>query len=184
MTCGGCENAVKRAVGQLAGDIIDIERIEDERGFFARSWCQSKFKDLNLECKLAQCNCSFNKVKGTLRGLHYQIAPYEEAKLIRCTAGAIYDVAVNVQKYSAAFKRWIGVELTAQNHRMLYVPAGYAHGFQTLADNTEVFYQVSEFYHSEHALGIRWNDPYFNIQWPRAVSVISAKDSKCQDFIP
>src|ERR1044071_9252916 len=156
--------------------IIDIEPREDERGFFARSWCEDEFKSHGLNPRLAQCNISFNKKRGTLRGMHYQVAPYAETKLVRCTMGAIYDVIIDLRPQSPTFLRHIGVELTAENHRMLYIPEGFAHGFQTLADNTEITYQMSEFYAPNYAGGVRWSDPAFGIQWPEEVSVISAKD--------
>ncbi len=148
--------------------IVDLERREDERGFFARSWCRDEFAAHGLNPALVQCNISFNKRKGTLRGMHYQAAPHEEAKLVRCTAGAIYDVAVDLRPGSATFRQWMSVELTAQNRRMLYISEGLAHGFQTLEAETEVFYQMFESYHPESARGVRWNDPAFGIDWPAA----------------
>lgn len=162
--------------------IIDVELIEDDRGFFARSWCKEEFYKQNLNSKLIQCNISFNKLKGTLRGMHFQVKPYEEAKLVRCTRGAIYDVIIDLRKSSSTFLSWVGVELTADNRRSLYIPEGFAHGFQTLEDNSEVFYQMSEEYHPECARCIRWNDPEFNIKWPLDVSKISYKDKTIQFF--
>lgn len=162
--------------------IIEPEKFEDERGFFARSWCEKEFKEHGLNPNLVQCNISFNKKKGTLRGMHLQIAPFAEAKLVRCTRGAIYDVIVDVRPDSETYKQWIGVELTAENHKALYVPEGFAHGFQTLVDNTEVFYQMSEFYAPECARGFRWNDPTFNINWPEQISAISVRDRECEDY--
>ncbi|MEE3719732.1 dTDP-4-dehydrorhamnose 3,5-epimerase [Tumidithrix elongata RA019] len=157
--------------------VIDIEPIEDERGFFARSWCQHEFVERGLNPNLVQCNISFNLKKGTLRGMHYQVKPHEEAKLVKCTSGAIYDVIVDIRPESATFKEWIAVELSAENHKMLYIPEGFAHGFQTLTDNTEVFYQMSDFYHPESARGIRWDDPIFAIDWSLTESlIISLKD--------
>src|SRR5207248_5815659 len=141
----------------------------DERGLFARSWCRKEFDDHKLNPNTVQCSLSFNVRKGTLRGIHYQAAPYQEAKLVRCTMGSIYDVVVDLRPGSPTFKDWIGVDLTAANRRMLYVPEGFGHGFLTLKDDTEVFYQMSEFYHPELARGVRWNDPAFNISWPAAV---------------
>lgn len=164
--------------------IIEPEPIEDERGFFARTFCQEEFKAHGLNFRVVQCNISFNKERGTLRGMHYQIAPYQEAKLVRCTRGAIYDVIIDLRPESPTFKQWIAVELTAENRRMLYVPEGFAHGFQTLEDNTEVFYMMSEFYHPECARGVRWNDPAFGIEWAIAVTIISAKDRKYPNFEP
>jgi dTDP-4-dehydrorhamnose 3,5-epimerase len=156
--------------------IVDLERREDERGFFARSWCRREFEDHGLNPNLVQCSVSFNQKKGTLRGMHYQIAPHEEAKLVRCTRGAIYDVAVDLRPASPAFGNWTAVELTADNGRALYIPEGCAHGFQTLADNTEAFYQMSEFYHPESARGIRWNDPALAIPWPVTNPTLSERD--------
>ena len=156
--------------------IVDLEKREDERGFFARSWCQREFEQHGLAPRLVQCSVSFNHKKGTLRGMHYQIAPHEEAKLVRCTRGAIYDVAVDLRPDSSTYKQWTAVELGAENSRMLYVPEGCGHGFQTLADDTEVFYQMSEFYHPESARGVRWNDPQLAILWPVAGKIISPRD--------
>lgn len=162
--------------------IIELEKHEDERGFFARTFCQEEFKAHGLNFRVVQCNMSFNKKKGTLRGMHYQVAPHEEAKLVRCTRGAIYDVIIDLRKDSPTFKQWITVELTAENRHMLYVPEGFAHGFQTLEDNTEIFYQVSEFYHPESERGIRWDDPALGIKWPFPVTNISEKDQKWSNF--
>jgi dTDP-4-dehydrorhamnose 3,5-epimerase len=164
--------------------VIEPERLSDERGFFARTWCSREFTKHGLNPAVSQCNISFNKKKGTLRGLHYQEAPHEEAKLVRCTAGAIYDVIIDLRPASATFKGWTAVELNAENRKMLYVPEGFAHGFLTLADDTEVFYQMSEFYSAEHARGVRWNDQTFNIQWPISVVVVSEKDSQYSDYVP
>jgi dTDP-4-dehydrorhamnose 3,5-epimerase len=156
--------------------LIEPELIQDERGFFARTWSQEEFASRGLSSKLVQCNGSFNKQRGTLRGMHYQIPPHEEAKLVRCTAGAIYDVIVDLRVDSPTRLKWIGVELTASTLSMVYIPEGFAHGFQTLKDDTEVFYQVSEYYHPESARGVRWDDPAFSINWPLSVSVISERD--------
>ncbi len=161
--------------------IIEPERLEDERGFFARTWCRREFEAHGLNPNLVQCNISFNKKKGTLRGMHYQVVPHQEAKVVRCTAGAIYDVIIDLRPASPTFKQWIAVELTAENCKMLYIPEDFAHGFQTLADNTEVFYQMSEFYHPECARGIRWNDPMFEIEWPLPEITLSAKDNSYPD---
>ena len=155
---------------------IDLDPNSDERGFFARSWCQEEFENHGLNPKVVQCNVSFNVRKGTLRGIHYQAAPYPEAKVVRCTMGAIYDVVVDLRPQSSMFKDWIGVTLTAANRHMLYVPEGCGHGFLTLENDTEVFYQMSEFYHPEAARGVRWNDPAFQIVWPAEVEVISERD--------
>lgn len=156
--------------------IIEPERIEDERGFFARTWCQREFEAHGLNPKLVQCSISFNRHKGTLRGMHYQAAPHAEAKLVRCTMGAMYDVALDLRPQSSSFTQWVPAELTAENRRMLYIPAGLAHGFQTLADDTEVFYQMSVFYDPLSARGVLWNDPAFGIEWPLPPSEISQRD--------
>lgn len=157
--------------------IIELEKFEDERGFFARTWDPEEFKAKGLNPKLVQCSVSLNKKKGTLRGMHYQAAPHEEAKVVRCNMGAIHDVILDLRPQSPSFKQWVSVELSAENRKELYIPEGVAHGFQTLTDNAEVSYFISEFHHPESARGIRWDDPAFKIQWPLPVSVISAKDS-------
>ena len=162
--------------------IIDPERKEDERGFFARIFCAEEFDAQGLETNLVQCSVSFNKRRGTLRGLHFQSAPHEEVRLVRCTMGAVYDVLLDLRSASPTFKQWIGEELTSENRRMVYVPKGFAHGFITLEDNCEVFYQMSEFYHSENAGGVRWDDPAFRIRWPVPVRLISERDSSFKDF--
>ena len=162
--------------------IIEPERLSDERGFFARTWCQKEFQIHGLNTNVVQCNISYNKKKGTLRGMHYQAKPFEEAKLIRCTMGSIYDVIVDIRSDSPSFKQYLGVFLTPGNYKMLYVPEGFAHGFLTLEDNTEVFYQMSEFYAPDHARGFRWNDPVFGIEWPANVQVISDRDRDYPDF--
>ena len=164
--------------------IIDIEPMIDRRGFFARSWCAEDFKAHGLDGNLSQCSISQNNVAGTLRGMHYQGSPYEEAKLVRCTAGAIYDVIIDLRPTSPTYKTWISLELSAENRRMIYIPKGFAHGFQSLKDNSEVFYQVSEFYHPELSLNVRWNDPAFNIKWPDVdCRVISDRDLGYPDFL-
>ena len=157
--------------------VVEPQRLEDERGFFARSWCPEEFEAHGLNPRVAQCSISYNKKRGTLRGMHYQIAPHAEAKLVRCTMGAIYDVALDLRPDSPAFRQWASVELTAQSHKMLYIPEGLAHGFQTLTDDAEVFYQISELYHPENARGVRWNDPAFAIEWPLPLTAISQRDS-------
>jgi len=164
--------------------IVDVETLEDERGFFARTWCRQEFAARGLAPDLAQCSISFNHKAGTLRGMHYQIAPHREAKLVRCTAGAIYDVIVDLRRNSPTFGDWTAVELTSRNHRMIYVPEDFAHGFQTVEKNTEVFYQMSESYAPQFARGIRWDDPMFGIQWPAADRTISIRDASYSDFTP
>lgn len=162
--------------------VVEPERFEDERGFFARSWSPREFEAHGLNPRLAECNISFNRKKGILRGLHFQTAPHEQAKLVRCTAGAIYDVAVDLRPESPTFKQWVGVELTASNRLMFFIPEGFAHGFQTLADNTEVFYQMSEVYAPECAAGVRWDDAAFGIVWPHDERIIIARDAQYPDF--
>ncbi|HZR63542.1 MAG TPA: dTDP-4-dehydrorhamnose 3,5-epimerase [Terriglobales bacterium] len=161
---------------------IEIERFSDERGFFARSWCQKEFESKGLNPSLVQCSISFNARKGTLRGLHYQAAPYREAKVVRCSRGSLYDVAVDLRPDSPTFTQWVGVVLTPARGNMLYVPEGCAHGFLTLEDETEVFYQMSEFYHPEAAGGVRWDDPAFQVAWPAPVAVISERDRMYPNF--
>ncbi len=161
---------------------IRLELKPDERGFFARSWCRNEFEDNGLNSGLAQCSISFNLRKGTLRGLHYQAAPHQEAKLVRCTKGSLYDVVVDLRPDSRTFKQWIGIALTSADRNMVYIPEGCAHGFLTLEDETEVFYQISEFYNPEAARGVRWNDPAFGVVWPGKVEVISERDQSYADF--
>ena len=163
--------------------VVELEKREDDRGFFARSWCEREFREHNLNARTVQCNISFNKQKGTLRGMHYQVAPAAEAKLIRCTQGAIYDVIIDLRRESATFKRYLGVILAAKNHKMLYVPEGFAHGFQAVEDNSEVFYQMSEYYAPQHARGVRWNDPAFGIDWPIIEPIMVDRDRNYPDFI-
>ena len=157
--------------------IIEPERLDDYRGFFARTFCTREFNTYGINSKFVQCNISFNIRKGTLRGMHYQSKPHEEAKLVRCTMGAIYDVVIDIRPESNTFREWISIELTSENRKMIYIPEGFAHGFLTLEDNTEVFYQMTEFYAPESSRGVRWNDPAFNIHWPTDVTVISDRDS-------
>lgn len=162
--------------------VIELEKLEDDRGFFARSWCEKEFAERSLNPNLVQCNISFNRKKGTLRGMHYQEKPYQETKLVRCTRGAIYDVILDLRSDSPTFKQWIAAQLTSENRKMLYIPEGFAHGFQTLEDNTEVFYQMSEFYHPEAAKGIKWNDTAFGIEWMEDEPILSEKDKSYKDF--
>ena len=163
--------------------VIDVEKREDDRGFFSRAWCAKEFEAYGLALCVVQCNINFSKKKGTVRGLHYQIEPYAEIKVIRCTKGAIYDVIIDLRPDSATCKQWVGVELSADNHRMLYVPEGFAHGYQTLEDNTEVFYPVSAFYLPEGERGVRWDDRSFEIKWPEADErIMSAKDRSWPDY--
>ncbi len=164
--------------------LVDIEPHQDDRGFFARTWCTQDFEKNGLDARLVQCNVSFNQQRGTLRGMHFQAEPFPEAKLVRCTQGAIFDVVLDLRPDSSSYLKWVGVELTASNRRALFVPAGCAHGFQSLSDNTEVFYQMTEFFHPDLANGVRWNDPAFGIKWPIAVPILSSRDAAYPDFLP
>lgn len=164
--------------------IIETEPIRDSRGFFARAWCKKEFEEHGLKSSLVQANITFSREKGTLRGMHYQAAPYQEAKVVRCITGAVFDVIIDLRQDSPTYREWIGTELTEDNCRMLYVPEDFAHGYQTLADNTAVFYQVSQFYCPQSERGIRWNDPALGITWPPAQHlVISEKDKKWPDIL-
>jgi dTDP-4-dehydrorhamnose 3,5-epimerase len=161
---------------------VEPKKFEDKRGFFAHSWSQREFAERGLDSRLAECSISFNRKRGTLRGMHYQAAPHGQVKLVRCTMGSIYDVIIDLRAGSPTFKRWIGVELTAANRLMLYVPKDFAHGFQTLDDSTEVFYQMSDVYVPESGRGVRWNDPAFGVSWPGAGVVINERDGTYPDF--
>jgi len=161
---------------------IELEPHQDNRGFFARAWCQKEFENYGLNPRFVQCNVSFNIAKGTLRGMHYQAQPWAESKVVRCTKGAIYDAVIDLRPNSPTYKEWFGLFLTDANRHMLYVPEGCGHGFLTLEDETEVFYQMSEFYNPEAARGVRWDDPAFQIAWPEKVVVISERDRTYPDF--
>jgi dTDP-4-dehydrorhamnose 3,5-epimerase len=162
----------------LAGAfIVDAEPYEDDRGLFARTFCKKEFSEHGLCPDFVQCNTSFNRRRGTLRGMHFQQPPYGETKLVRCVAGAIYDVMIDLRPESPTFRNWVGVELTSDNRRALYVPTDFAHGFQTLTSNAEVLYMMSETYHADHAAGVRWDDPAFGIEWPIADPILSERDA-------
>jgi dTDP-4-dehydrorhamnose 3,5-epimerase len=166
--------------------IIESEAVRDERGYFARTYCQREFEARGLSPRALQSSLSFNAKRGTVRGMHYQKAPHQEAKLIRCGRGALYDVAIDLRGDSSTYGQWTAVELSAgtgQTTRMFYIPEGFAHGFQTLEDDTEVLYQMSAFYVPESGAGVRWNDPAFSIRWPLPVSVISERDRAYPDFV-
>lgn len=163
--------------------IIDVKKIEDSRGFFGRSWCEKEAAEHGLATRMVQSNISLNLKKGTLRGMHFQHPPFRENKLVRCTRGIVVDIIVDLRPESPTHKQWIAVELSADTHRMLYVPEGFGHGFQTLEDNCELFYQVSQFYSPQHASGVRYNDPAFGITWPLPVSEISDNDKNWPDYI-
>ena len=163
--------------------LVEIEKRADVRGFFARSWCRHEFQAMGLCVDFVQSNISFTRQAGTIRGLHYQLSPYEEVKLVRCTRGAIYDVILDLRPRSATYKQWFGVELTADNYRMLVVPEGFGHGYQTLENDCEVSYQVSQVFNPEAERGIRWNDGAFNIAWPiDPPSLVSDKDKNWPDY--
>lgn len=163
--------------------VIELERHEDARGYFARTFCEAEFAAHGLETRVAQCSVSFNRRKGTLRGMHYQVPPFEEVKLVRCCRGAIFDVIIDLRRDSPAFKKHFAVQLDERSGKMLYVPAGMAHGFQTLEDDTEVFYQMSQSYSAQHSRGVRWDDPVFGISWPEAERTILERDRRYPDFI-
>ncbi len=164
--------------------VVEPDLLEDERGSFARVWCRREFAEHGLCAELAQCSISWNRRAGTLRGMHHQLPPHAETKLVRVTSGAAFDVAVDLRPDSSTFRRWFGCELTEANRRMLYIPEGLAHGFLTLADGTEVVYQISAFHHPEAARGVRWDDPAFAIEWPARPVVISDRDRSYPDFEP
>ena len=156
--------------------VVELEPVADERGFFARTWCEREFEEHGLRTRFVQCSVSFNLKRGTLRGMHYQRDPYGEVKLVRCTRGALYDVIIDLRSDSPTRTQHVAVVLTPENGKMMYVPQGFAHGFQTLEDNTEVFYQISELYRPEHAAGVAWDDPAFGIEWPVAERIMSERD--------
>lgn len=162
--------------------VVDLEPIDDERGFFARTFCQEEFTQKGLVSSFDQTSVSFNKAAGTLRGMHYQAAPFEETKLVRCTMGRVYDVTLDLRRDSPTFLSWVGVELSAGNRSAIYIPRGCAHGFLTLADDCEILYDITPAYHGQSARGVRWNDPIFGIQWPIDVKVISDRDRAFPDF--
>ena len=163
--------------------LIQLEPLEDDRGFFSRTFCREEFERHGLNPCVAQCSLSYNYRKGTLRGLHYQVAPRQEAKLVRCTAGSIFDVIVDLRPASLTYCQWFGVELGSRQRRvMVYVPEGFAHGFQTLEDDTEIVYQISELYSPDDARGVRWDDPAFAIQWPEEPRVMSERDKSFPDY--
>ena len=161
--------------------LIRLDPVWDERGFHARAWCRDELTSRELETDLVQCNVSFNGKRGTLRGLHYQREPFGETKLIRCTAGAIYDVILDLRTGSPTFGRWKSFELSAANRHMIYVPKGFAHGFLTLEDDSEVFYMQSSVYSPDHARGVRWDDPLFAIEWPEEINAMSSRDRNLPD---
>lgn len=164
--------------------VLDLERLEDDRGFFARTWCQREFEDHGLNSRLVQCSVSVTSKRGTLRGMHYQTEPYEEAKLVRCIKGSVYDVIVDIRPDSPTYAGWFGIVLSGDNRTSLYVPEGFAHGFLTLEDDAEVFYQISQYYSAEHARGFRWDDSLFAIEWPFEPRMMSERDRTYAGFSP
>lgn len=156
--------------------VIDVNKLNDNRGFFGRTWCQEEMEAHGLNGNVVQSNTSFNIHKGTLRGMHYQKHPYEETKLVRCTKGSVYDVIVDLRPDSPTFKKWLGVQLSENDHRMIYVPEKFAHGYLTLEDNSEVTYLVTQFHKPGSEGGLRWNDPEIGITWPNKINIISEKD--------
>lgn len=168
----------------LPACVVDLEPHEDARGWFARSWCQREFAANGLNSHLAQCNISRNNLRGTLRGMHYQAAPHAEAKLVRCTGGAIFDVIIDLRPDSPTYCQHFGMVLSADNGRALYVPEGFAHGFLTLAEKSDVLYQMSQFFEPAAARGVRWNDPAFGISWPEPVKIMSDRDRTFPDYVP
>jgi len=161
---------------------IDLEKKGDDRGFFARFFCKNELAEQGLNNEIVQINNSLSQNKGTLRGFHYQLPPFEEDKIVRCLHGSLYDVIIDLRKDSQTFGQWFGAELTAENRKMMYVPKGFAHGLITLEPNTEILYMVTQFYAPEYERGIRWNDPKFNVQWPIEPVEISEKDRNQPDF--
>lgn len=176
---------MKFAPTPLAGVyLVEAERLTDERGFFARTWCADELRAHGLDAELSQCSISFNSRAGTLRGMHWQAEPHAEAKLVRCTQGAIHDVALDLRPDSATFKQWYAAILTADNRSTLFIPPGVAHGFLTLSDDSEVLYQISTPYHAASACGLRWDDPAFGIVWPTTPRLISSRDQSYPDYRP
>jgi dTDP-4-dehydrorhamnose 3,5-epimerase len=170
---------------RLAGVfVIDLDRHDDERGFFARSFCANEFAEHGLPGSFVQCNISYNSRRGTLRGMHFQAAPCEEGKLVRAIHGAIHDVVIDLRPSSSTYHEWAAFELSAENRSSLYIPPGLAHGFQTLTDDAELFYQMTELYEPALSRGVRWNDPAFEIVWPIAMPVLSERDASFPDFVP
>jgi dTDP-4-dehydrorhamnose 3,5-epimerase len=163
--------------------IVELEPHVDQRGFFARTFCEREFGEQGLVNRFVQCSLSWNRRRGTLRGMHFQCGPKSEVKLVRCVRGTVYDVVVDLRRESAAYRKWVSIELSGDNRRALYVPAGIAHGFQTLEDETELYYQISEFYEPGTASGVRWNDPAFGIEWPLRNPILSERDRCYQDYV-
>lgn len=182
-SAGGC-SAMRFVETALSGAyLLEPEPVDDARGFFARTFCQKEFAERDLVTEYVQCNISFNHKAGTVRGMHYQADPHPETKLVRCTQGAIFDVIVDLRPHSATYLEWVGSELNAGNRKMFYIPAGFAHGFQTLQENSEVFYQMSAFYQADCARGVRWDDKAIDVTWPLPITIISEKDQSFADIV-
>jgi dTDP-4-dehydrorhamnose 3,5-epimerase len=164
--------------------LVDLEPVADDRGFFARTYCEEEFRRNGLEPRIAQSSMAFNARRGTLRGMHFQREPHSEVKLVRCTSGGVYDVVIDLRADSPTFRQWFGTELTARNRRMIYIPHGIAHGYQSLEDETEISYQMSAPYRPEAAAGVRWDDPAFAVRWPLEVTAITERDRSYPDFAP
>ncbi len=180
----GGNNKLKFTKTDLQGCyLIKMDKKIDERGFFVRTWDNEEFFKNGIDSDFVQCNVSFNKKKGTLRGLHYQESPHQEGKLVRCTKGRIYEVMVDLRKNSRTYKQWESIELDSKDYTELFVPKGFALGMQTLEEDTEIFYQMSQYYKPMHSKGIRWNDPFFKIKWPLEPTIISEKDKNWKDFL-
>ncbi|RDJ32167.1 MAG: dTDP-4-dehydrorhamnose 3,5-epimerase [Crenarchaeota archaeon] len=163
--------------------VIDTEKIVDERGFFSRIWDEKKFKDKQLNTNWIQSSISYNKASGTIRGMHFQNEPYQEIKMVRCVSGSIFDVIIDLRISSSTYLQSFSIELNEENQKAIYIPKGFAHGFQTLQNDTVVLYNISEYYNPEYAKGIRWNDPIINVKWPLNPSVISEKDKMYKNFL-
>ena len=162
--------------------VVELEKHEDARGWFARAWCREEFTAHGLSVDLVECNLSYNEKRGTLRGMHFQVEPHAEAKLVRCVAGAVHDVALDLRPESSSYKKSIGIELSADSGRAVFLPEGIAHGFQTLTDHSTLFYQMSSVYSTEAAAGVRWDDSEFGIEWPLPDPIVSARDQSFPDF--
>lgn len=162
--------------------VIEVDKIGDERGFFTRIWCEDELKNYDLNTNIVQSNMSLSKRRGTIRGLHFQKSPFQETKFVRCTKGSVYDVIIDLRPDSTTYKKWFGVKLTENNHKMIYVPENFAHGFLTLEDNSEVYYLVTQYYNNDSEIGVRWNDPTFNIKWPIEITEVSEKDNNHPNF--
>ena len=164
--------------------LLEIQPVSDDRGFFARTWCSDEARELGLSVDFVQCSLSYNARKGTLRGMHYQAQPHAETKLVRCTAGAIYDVLLDLRRDSPTFCKWLAIELSAESRKAVYIPTGFGHGFQSLSDHSEVFYQISEPYHADSARGVCWNDKAFGVEWPLETVILSERDRSFPEFLP